>query len=111
MQVSSAGGVATPVTSIDETAGEMDHVWPQFLPDGRLLYLARNTDRTKNAIYVQEPGKGHRPTLVMKSRYRAAFVFPGYLLYTRLGTVRPTAEPENPADARRAGAGCRGYSG
>jgi eukaryotic-like serine/threonine-protein kinase len=41
-RVSAAGGVLTPVTTLDTAQGEDSHRWPQFLPDGRhFLYLAR----------------------------------------------------------------------
>jgi Tol biopolymer transport system component/DNA-binding winged helix-turn-helix (wHTH) protein len=41
MRVSSAGGVPTVATTIDETAGEDVHRWPHFLPDGRhFIYTA-----------------------------------------------------------------------
>ena len=41
MRVSSAGGVPTVVTTIDNAAGEDVHRWPHFLPDGRhFIYTA-----------------------------------------------------------------------
>jgi Tol biopolymer transport system component len=40
-RVSSAGGTPTPVTTLDPTAGESNHRWPYFLPDGRhFIYTA-----------------------------------------------------------------------
>ena len=40
MQVPAEGGVATPVTVLDRSRGDMGHPGPRFLPDGRhLLYL------------------------------------------------------------------------
>jgi Tol biopolymer transport system component len=43
-QVSAAGGVPTPVTSLDEARAEVAHGFPQFLPDGRqFLYLAASS--------------------------------------------------------------------
>src|SRR5262249_15946779 len=45
-RIPAAGGVATPVTTLDQAGGEFSHCWPQFLPDGKhFLYLARNKDR------------------------------------------------------------------
>ena len=41
-RTSSSGGGATPVTSVDVKRGELAHVLPQFLPDGRhFVYTAR----------------------------------------------------------------------
>jgi Tol biopolymer transport system component/predicted Ser/Thr protein kinase len=82
-----AGGVATPVTALDEAGGEIFHNAPQFLPDGKnVLYLAVNKDPAKSAIYVQEIGSAQRK-LVMNTRTRAAYSPPGYLLFVRDGTL------------------------
>jgi Tol biopolymer transport system component len=89
MQVSAAGGQATPTpaTSLDTSAGETTHSWPQFFPDGRhLLYFAGNRDPEKSAIYVQELGSSKR-ILVMRNRLRAAWSPPGYLLFPREGIL------------------------
>jgi Tol biopolymer transport system component len=41
-RTSADGGLATPVTTVDATRGELAHVLPQFLPDGRhFLYMTR----------------------------------------------------------------------
>jgi Tol biopolymer transport system component len=80
-RVSSAGGTVTTVTKVDKSRQEHTHRWPQFLPDGRhLLYYSINADPEKRAIYVQELGSARR-VLVMKSKYRAAWSPPGYLLF------------------------------
>jgi Tol biopolymer transport system component len=42
--VPSSGGAPTPVTSLDESRAELQHGFPQFLPDGRrFLYLAASS--------------------------------------------------------------------
>src|SRR5690606_24551469 len=39
-KVSRAGGVATALTEVDVSRGELYHTWPTFLPDGvRFLYF------------------------------------------------------------------------
>ncbi len=87
LRVPAAGGQATPATSLDASAGETRHSWPQFLPDGRhLLYFAGNKDPSKSAIYVQELGSSQR-TLVIRNLHRAAWSPPGYLLYPRDRTL------------------------
>jgi len=87
MKVPSAGGEAKPVTSIDSASKETGHTWPVLLPDGRILFLAVNEDPAKDAVYAQEPGEDRTRTLVMKSRRRAVFAPPHYLLYTKDGTL------------------------
>ena len=87
MKVPAAGGEAKPVTSIDSASKETGHTWPVLLPDGRILFLAIHEDRTKDAVYAQEPGEGRPRTLVMKSSRRAVFAPPNYLLYTGEGIL------------------------
>jgi eukaryotic-like serine/threonine-protein kinase len=50
-QVSAAGGVPTPVTSLDAARAETTHAFPQFLPDGRqFLYLAASSRPGESSI-------------------------------------------------------------
>jgi eukaryotic-like serine/threonine-protein kinase len=70
MQVPAAGGLATPVTTLDKSRGEIGHSWPQFLPDGKhFLYFARSQDPDQSGIYVQALGSQER-RLVLKSSAR-----------------------------------------
>jgi len=87
LSVPVSGGVATPVTALDEGTGELDHIFPSILPDGRLLYLARNRDKDKNALYVQKPGAGQPRRLLLKNRQRAVFAAPNRVLFTRDGVL------------------------
>jgi serine/threonine protein kinase len=43
-RVSAQGGAATQVTRLDQSRGEIDHLWPHFLPDGR-RFLFSSTSR------------------------------------------------------------------
>ena len=40
-KVAAAGGQAIPLTTLDQAAGEIDHMRPQALPGGRILYGVR----------------------------------------------------------------------
>jgi hypothetical protein len=41
-RISAEGGEVRPVTTVDPTRGELAHVLPQFLPDGRhFVYMTR----------------------------------------------------------------------
>src|SRR6266571_1800085 len=43
-RISDSGGAPTPVTTIDPSRHELEHDWPQFLPDGRhFVYLANSS--------------------------------------------------------------------
>ncbi len=84
-QVPPTGGKPTPVTQLDQAAGEMSHTWPQFLPDGRhFLYLVRNKE--KSAIYAQGLGTSFRK-LIVKSQVRAMYAAPGYLVFPSGNTL------------------------
>jgi len=85
MRVPAVGGMATPITSLDQQ--EHDHSWPQFLPDGRhVLYFAKNRDPEKSGVYAQELGSSKR-VLVVRSAIRGAWSPPGYLLLVRESTL------------------------
>ena len=78
-----SGGAPTAITRLDEPAGEIYHSWPQFLPGGKsFLFLVRNKDLSKSAIYVQGVGSSARKRLVT-SRYKAIATQPDHLLFVR----------------------------
>ena len=53
MQVSAAGGVASPLTTFDPSRKEIVHVLPSFLPDGRhFLYLRASSIPENTGVYV-----------------------------------------------------------
>ncbi len=53
MQVSAAGGVASPLTTFDPSREEVIHVLPFFLPDGRhFLYLRASSSPEYSGAYV-----------------------------------------------------------
>ena len=92
MRVSQDGGTPAQVTTVDAASQEYAHHWPQFLPDGRhFLYLARSTNREKNAIYVgslDDAPLQARRVRIMFSEYRAQYVQApgaraGFLLFIR----------------------------
>ncbi len=107
-RVLAQGGLPTAATTLAD--GETGHSFPQFLPDGRFLYLARGS---KPAIYVQSSGAER--TFVVNSVGRAAFSPPGLLVYLRdatllahrwnLDTLRLEGEPVSIAESIRAGGG------
>ena len=55
------GGPVRPVTTIDESRGELGHRWPQFLPDGlRFIYFVRSRVRGNGGTYLgflDDPGE------------------------------------------------------
>lgn len=106
LQVSASGGNPTPLTTIDEARGENSHRFPQFLPDGRFLYLVRTNDVETWGVYVgslDSPSeKGH-----VLANTTSAWYAPGkdrdrgYLLWVR--NDRLVAQPFDIARAALSG--------
>jgi Tol biopolymer transport system component len=100
-RVSSQGGDPKPVTRLDTSRGEVAHLSPQFLPDGRhFLYLAVSQQPENSAIYV---GSLDSPETkrVMESGLGARFAESGFLMYVRAGTL--VAHPFDWKSARLTG--------
>ena len=82
-RISSAGGSATPVTTIDTKRNETVHSWPHFLPDGRhFLFLARSSARENSGIYVGSLDSKEAKFLISADS-TPAYAPPGYLLFLR----------------------------
>jgi Tol biopolymer transport system component len=91
LRVPSSGGVATPVTTLDASRGEVSHRFPWFLPDGRhFLFTGRSTDPSKNAIYAGDLQSGEQRRILEVSS-NAAYAAPGYLLFVRERTLMAQA--------------------
>jgi eukaryotic-like serine/threonine-protein kinase len=82
--VSEAGGTPIAVTQLDQSAGELTHRWPVFLPDGKhFLFFSRGRE---NAIYAASVDSKERK-LILKNDTNALYVSPGYLLFVRDGVL------------------------
>jgi eukaryotic-like serine/threonine-protein kinase len=96
LQVSSAGGVLTPVTALNATRGDAIHSFPSFLPDGRhFLYFVATTKPETTGIYVgslDAKPEDQTSTPLLLNRYGGQFVpsaekNTGHLLYLRDNTL------------------------
>jgi eukaryotic-like serine/threonine-protein kinase len=85
LQVSSAGGEAKPFTKLNASRSETSHRWPQFLPDGRVLYFS-NASKTEHqgAYVVSADGQSAKFVLRLDA---SAFYAQGHLLFLRLETL------------------------
>ena len=108
MQVPAEGGVATPVTVLDRSRGDMGHPGPRFLPDGRHLLYFRNSVAGTRGIYVasldvKPDAQSLARVVASVSRpiYAAAGVGPGHLLFLREQTL--FAQPFDPEALRLTG--------
>jgi len=87
-QVSANGGVASPATVLDRKAGESQHAWPWFLPDGKhYLYLAFGSAADGNwTLKAGEVGSTEAVTLGTVDS-RVEFAAPDLVLYAIEGTL------------------------
>ena len=84
---------------------EIVHLWPQFLPDGKhFLFFAfgsgTQTGAGNSGIYASSLDSKERK-LILSSNADAVYVLPGYLLFTRQGTLM--AQPFDTARLELAG--------
>ena len=92
-QIPAAGGPPSQLTTLEENQGEVAHLWPYFLPDGKhFLYLARNRNPDKTGIYVGRLGSNDRRR-ILDGNTLASYAPPGYLLFVRGKTL--FAQPFN----------------
>ncbi len=78
MKVSTDGGTPVPVTVLDTSRGEVAHMFPFFLPDGRhFLYLRVSPNPTNDGIYIgslnASPSK-QDPRRLLATSYDAEYV-------------------------------------
>jgi Tol biopolymer transport system component len=82
-RVSASGGVLTEFTHV--TAGQNNHRWPQFLPDGRVLFFATGEAKARG-MYVTSI-ESSTPERVIDSENAVVYASPGYLLRVSEGTL------------------------
>jgi serine/threonine protein kinase/Tol biopolymer transport system component len=86
-RVLAAGGQPAPVTALDASKRETEHIGPVFLPDGRhFLFLAVSSQPGESAVYAGSLDSPARTRLFV-SESIAAYAAPGYLLFNRGDTV------------------------
>jgi eukaryotic-like serine/threonine-protein kinase len=86
-RVPAAGGIPTPVTSLDASRSENSHRFPWFLPDGHhFVYLARSSNADQTAVFVGDLQSKARK-LILRGNSNTVYVEPGYLLFLRDRTL------------------------
>jgi serine/threonine protein kinase len=84
--VPAAGGSPTPVTSLPAAERATNHVWPQFLTDGRrFIYYQRSNDAERQGVYVS--ALGSEESLQVLRNDGMGVLAPGHLLVVRDGTL------------------------
>ena len=90
-RVSADGGTSQQVTRIATDKGELNHYWPEFLPDNRrFLYMATglNTNglRDTPSVFVASLDSAE-VTWLAKMHSRMTFVSPNQILFVQDGTL------------------------
>ena len=89
--VSSSGGTAEPVTTLDTTRNEKSHRWPVFLPGGKsILFLAQTAEggsrNDESAIEALDLATGKRTRLITANS-SPLYAPGGQILFWRDGTL------------------------
>jgi Tol biopolymer transport system component len=86
-RVSGDGGAVTQVTNVDESAGELNHLWPQFLPDGRhFVYFVVHSGDRSSALHMASIDGGPGTKLI-ESLAAAHPLWPNRLLFATDGAL------------------------
>jgi serine/threonine-protein kinase len=88
-RVPAAGGAPQPLTTLDQSSGEITHRWPQVLPGGQaVLFTAHNSGSNFDEanLVVQSLDTGQRK-IVHRGGYYGRYLPSGHLVYMREGTL------------------------
>jgi eukaryotic-like serine/threonine-protein kinase len=90
-RVSASGGQPSQVTTLDAAAGDAQHWYPSFLPDGRhyVYFVVGSKARgltDPRAIYLGSLDPGEPPRLLVEGGSNARYAN-GHLVYLRNGTL------------------------
>ncbi len=82
-RVSASGGEITRVTQLDASAHEAQHMWSEFLPDGRrFLYLSNVGPGAPRSVRLGSLDSAESRVVVQHVSH-AAYATPDYLLFVR----------------------------
>ena len=89
-RVGAAGGSTTVLTRPDRAQGELDHVWPETLPDGRsvlftITAVTGGLDAARVAVLDLQTGTR---TVLVRGGSHAHYAPSGHLVYAAAGTLR-----------------------
>ena len=92
-RVSAAGGEPTVLTKPDREHGELDHVWPEFLPGGKAVLFTitpagGNIENAQVAVLDLQTGTSK---VLIRGGSHAHYVPTGHLVYGATGTLRAVA--------------------
>jgi Tol biopolymer transport system component len=90
-RVPGEGGTPVRVTTVDKARGELNHYWPNFLPDGRrFTYMATALDanglRVTPSVYVASLASSE-VTVLAQLHSKMVYAPPRYLLFAEQGAL------------------------
>jgi serine/threonine protein kinase len=88
-KISDTGGVATAITDVDASKGELYHTWPTFTEDGRHFVYFRSGTPDVEGIYAGslDAAPTQQPrTRILATEFAASYAN-GYLFFVRLNTL------------------------
>ena len=88
-RVSSAGGAAEPLTTLNQQAGEITQRWPQVLLGGKSVIFTSNTHggNYEDADIVAYAISSGQRKLILHKGYYPRYLPSGHLLYIHEGTI------------------------
>jgi Tol biopolymer transport system component len=89
LQVPASGGKPSPVTALDRSKGEVAHLWPRFLPDGRrFLFFARvKAGRENQEGWISAASLDSKSVQRIRPADGFVGIAEGSLLFTIAGTL------------------------
>lgn len=86
--MAAAGGTREILTTPDATKGELDHYWPEILPDGTAVLFtimpAAGLGTAQVAVLDLETGS---QTVLIRGGSHAQYIDTGHLIYVSAGTM------------------------
>jgi serine/threonine-protein kinase len=82
MRVPAAGGTPEVLTRPDAAKGELDHFWPEVLPNARgVLFTIVSPGSTESAQIAVLDLASHKQRILVRGGSHAQYVEPGFLVY------------------------------
>jgi serine/threonine-protein kinase len=86
--VPAGGGDPKLLTKPDAAHGELDHLFPSFLPGGRVVLFTITTSPIENAQIAALDVRSGKQTILIRGGSQAEYVATGHLLYASGGALR-----------------------
>jgi eukaryotic-like serine/threonine-protein kinase len=87
-KVSSAGGEPTVLTKPDRAKGEVDHLWPEFLPGGQAVLFTISAGTTDNSQIAVLDLRTGATKILIRGGSHAQYVPTGHIVYGAAGNIR-----------------------